>query len=98
MTALRIADGFRRGPAVTFDVDGMAIRAHAGETLAAALLAAGITRLRRSPREGAPRGAYCFMGVCQECVVRVDGALRQSCQVPVEDGLVVELKGSLVHE
>jgi predicted molibdopterin-dependent oxidoreductase YjgC len=95
MTALRIADGFRRGAAVTFQVDGAAVSGHRGETLAAALLAAGITRLRHSPREFSPRGAYCFMGVCQECVVQVDGVLRQSCQVPVEDGLVVELKGSL---
>lgn len=95
MTALRVKDGFRRGAAVTFQVDGAAVGGHRGETLAAALLAAGLTRLRHSPREGAPRGAYCFMGVCQECVVQVDGVLRQSCQVPVEDGLVVELKGSL---
>jgi len=95
MTALRIADGFRRGAAVTLDVDGVATSAHRGETLAAALLAAGLARLRHSPRDVSPRGAYCFMGVCQECVVRVDGVLRQSCQVPVDDGLVVELKGSL---
>lgn len=95
MTALRMKDALRRGDAVTFAVEGRSVMAHRGETLAAALLAAGITRLRHSPREGAPRGAYCFMGVCQECVVQVDGVLRQSCQVPVEDGLVVELKGSL---
>ena len=95
MTAMRLADGFGRGAAVAFHVDGEAVRAHRGETLAAALLAAGIVALRRSPRAGAPRGAYCFMGVCQECVVRVDGILRQSCQVAVEDGLEVELKGAV---
>ena len=95
MTALRSVDGFQRGAPVTFEVDGTSVRAHDGETLAAALMAAGILRLRHSPRDGAPRGAYCFMGVCQECVVRIDGALRQSCQVGVEDGLRVELKGAI---
>ncbi|KPF67589.1 hypothetical protein IP69_12820 [Bosea sp. AAP35] len=95
MTALRIADGFQRGAAVTFEVDGSPVRAHRGETLAAALMAAGIVRLRHSPRDGVARGAYCFMGVCQECVVRVDGVLRQSCQVGVEDGLRIELRGSV---
>ncbi|OYW67555.1 MAG: hypothetical protein B7Z40_06730 [Bosea sp. 12-68-7] len=95
MTALRMKDTFRRGDAVTLTVEGRCVMAHRGETLAAALLAAGMARLRHSPRDFSPRGAYCFMGVCQECVVRVDGVLRQSCQVPVEDGLVVELKGSL---
>lgn len=95
MTALRFAGGFGRGAAVTFDVDGAAVTGYRGETLAAALLAAGIVALRRSPREAAPRGAYCFMGVCQECVVWVDGALRQSCQVAVEDGLRVELRGAV---
>ncbi len=95
MTALRFAGGFERGATVTFHVDGAAVRAHSGETLAAALFAAGVVALRLSPRDGAPRGAYCFMGVCQECVVRVDGALRQSCQVAVVDGLSVELRGAV---
>jgi predicted molibdopterin-dependent oxidoreductase YjgC len=95
MTALRIADGFQRGAGVTFVVDGMAVAAHRGETLAAALMAAGLLRLRHSPRDFAPRGAFCFMGVCQECVVRVDGVLRQSCQVAAEDGLAVVLRGAV---
>lgn len=95
MTALRIADGFQRGAATSLDVDRLAVAAHRGETLAAALMAAGLLRLRRSPRDGTPRGAFCFMGVCQECVVQVDGVLRQACQVVVEDGLRVELKGSV---
>lgn len=95
MTALRLKSGFQRGEAVAFKVDGQQVTGYRGETLAAALLAAGITGLRHSPRDGAPRGAYCFMGVCQECLVRVDGALLQACQVAVTDGLVVELRGAI---
>jgi len=54
-------------------------------------MAAGIYRLRHSPHGGAPRGAFCLMGVCQECVVKVHGKLAQSCMVAVDDGLNVEL-------
>jgi len=95
MTAVRFLKGVERAETVTFSVDGAQVAGHRGETLAAALLAAGILGLRRSPRDATPRGAFCFMGVCQECVVHVDGVLRQSCQVVLTDGLVVELRGAL---
>lgn len=82
-----------RGAAVTIRVDGRDVPAFAGESLAAALLAAGILHLRDSPRAGAPRGALCFMGVCQECVVQVDDATAQACLVPVRQGMTVRLVG-----
>ena len=65
-----------------------------GEPLASALACAGLWRLRRSPRAGGPRGAFCFMGVCQECAIHVDGVLRQACLTPVREGLRVELRGA----
>lgn len=83
-----------RGRKVTIRVDGQDVAAHEGESLAAALLAAGHVRLRDSPRAGAPRGALCFMGICQECVVRVDGAIAQACMVIVAEGMAVALQGS----
>jgi len=84
----------QRGAKVTFTLDGRSVEAHAGEMLAASLMAAGIFRLRRSPAKGGARGAFCFMGACQECVVHVDGRLRQSCLVTVEQGLRVETSGA----
>ena len=87
MTAVRLNGP--RGAMVQLYVDGLPVQAHAGETLAAALMAAGLLHLRDSPRAGAPRGAFCMMGVCQECLVRVDGALRQSCLLTVRDGMIV---------
>lgn len=86
---LRIA-GVARGAAVTITVDGRAIHAFAGESVATALWAAGIKRLRTSPG-GAPRGIFCGMGVCQECVVEVDGAIVPACQARVADGLSIRL-------
>ena len=93
MTMQRVSRGNERPAEISFVVDGRPVRAPEGEPLATALAAAGLLRLRRSPRAGAPRGAFCFMGLCQECAIRVDGALAQACMVPVRDGMVVELRG-----
>jgi len=83
-----------RADSVTLDValrwNGTEVRCRAGETVAVALLCAGRLDVRRSPRTGSPRGAFCMMGVCQECLVRIDGVPRQACLTPVEDGMRVE--------
>lgn len=83
---LRIA-GVARPAEVGFSFEGRALRAPAGEMLAAALLAAGVRRLGEGP--GSARAAFCMMGVCQQCLVRVDGAIAQACLVPVRAGMVV---------
>ena len=60
-----------------------------GETVAAALAAAGISALRRS-RSGEARGIFCGMGVCFECLVTVDGRPAQrACMTKVRDGMSV---------
>ncbi len=92
MAAIRIA-AVARGRTIRLTVAGRALDACAGETVAAALMAAGVLRLRTSPAAGAARGAFCFMGVFQECVALVDGVLRQTCLVPVEDGMAIECHG-----
>lgn len=70
-------------------VDGRPVPAYPGESLAAALFAAGIRATRRTA-SGALRGPYCNMGVCFECLVTVDGvpAVR-SCSVAVRPGMRV---------
>ncbi len=77
-------------PTLTITVDGKAIGARRGESVAAALLAANIVRFRNGPVSG-PRGPYCMMGACFECLVTIDGAgNRQACMVPVRAGMIVE--------
>lgn len=88
---LRINSGIDRGGAVTIFVDGKPFEAFAGETVACALLAAGQRRLRSSPAGGS-RGMFCAMGVCQECVVEIDGRSLASCQHPVSEGLRIVLR------
>jgi D-hydroxyproline dehydrogenase subunit gamma len=72
-------------------VDGRPVPAAAGQSIAAALLAAGRPALRRSPR-GAPRGLYCGIGICQECRVEVEGrGTVRACLTPAEPGMRVRL-------
>ncbi len=73
---------------ITFD--GRPILALPGETVAAALSAAGVLALRRTA-SGAPRGLWCGMGACFDCLVTVDGRANQrACLVKVAPGMAVE--------
>jgi predicted molibdopterin-dependent oxidoreductase YjgC len=58
-----------------------------GANLAAALLAVGITSFRETPVSGAPRGPYCMMGACFDCLVTIEGVTRQACMLEVSAGL-----------
>jgi sarcosine oxidase subunit alpha len=79
------------GALVTINVDGKRVTARAGDTVAAALIAAGIDHCRTTPVSGAPRAPYCLIGVCFECLVTIDGVgSRQGCLVSVRDGMAVE--------
>jgi predicted molibdopterin-dependent oxidoreductase YjgC len=73
---------------IELTVDGRTLRAPAGQSLAAALLAGDTATLRKSP-SGTPRGLYCGIGVCQECRVVVDGQVARACVTPVAAGMRV---------
>lgn len=79
----------QRAPFVEFTFNGQAISGHMGETVFTALTRAGVLHLRNAPEDGAPRGAFCCMGLCQECVVEIAGVSVESCREPVSEGLVV---------
>lgn len=83
------------GETFAFVLDGRPARARKGDTVAAALLAAGVEHCRATPVSGAPRGPYCMMGVCFDCLVTIDGlGNRQACLVPVREGMRVETQRS----
>ena len=78
------------GQTVGFSFEGRQITARAGDTIAAALIAAGETTTRASVVSGAPRGPFCMMGVCYECLVEIDGVPnRQACMIEVEPAMTV---------
>jgi predicted molibdopterin-dependent oxidoreductase YjgC len=76
---------------LTIWFQGTAIPARTGDSIAVALLAAGITTTRTTPASGAPRGPYCMMGACFECLAVVDGRTNvQTCMTPVREGMRVD--------
>jgi len=79
------------GPSVRLTFDGSELQAVAGQTVAAAVLAAGRRVLRFTSRRGEPRGLFCGMGVCFDCLVCVNGRPNlRACQAPVVEGMRVE--------
>ena len=77
------------GPPVRLRFDGREIEALTGETIAAALAAADIVAVRQA-RSGAPRGPFCGMGVCFDCLVTVDGRPNQrACLTKAAAGMEV---------
>ncbi|WP_028957456.1 (2Fe-2S)-binding protein [Sulfitobacter sp. 20_GPM-1509m] len=75
---------------ITIIVDGAKVKAGFNDTVAVALLDAGISRFRISQETSAPRGLYCGMGVCFDCLVTIDGeGNQQACLTQVREGMVV---------
>lgn len=79
------------GRALTIFIDGTATTARAGDSVAAAMLASGHPACRTTAVSGAPRGPFCLMGVCFDCLVAIDGSSnRQGCMTAVRDGMRIE--------
>lgn len=77
--------------ALTFYIDGQAVAAESGETVAAVLLRQQTPVCRTTPVHESPRAPYCMMGVCFDCLAIIDGvASTQSCLVTVREGMRVE--------
>jgi predicted molibdopterin-dependent oxidoreductase YjgC len=75
---------------VRFTFDGRPVTAPDGSSVGAALWAAGIRQLRRSRILGRPRGIYCGIGQCYDCLVHLNnGPLVRACITTVTDGDVV---------
>ncbi|UWR35673.1 (2Fe-2S)-binding protein (plasmid) [Sulfitobacter sp. W027] len=68
-----------------------AVRLPLGENLAAALLLAGIMPFRLTPVSGAPRGPFCMMGACFDCLVEIDGVTRQACMLTVTEDMAIDM-------
>ena len=80
-------------PAVPVVIDGRTFLARSGDSVAAALLLADCIECRTTPVRGAPRGPYCLMGACFDCLVTVDGQpKRQGCLVPVAYVMRIDTK------
>ncbi len=91
---------FRRNHKITNPVrisfEEREVIAQSGDSVAAALLAAGITRFRSAPVSGEPRAPLCMIGNCFECLLEINGeSNRQACRTQVEEGMQVCLQDAL---
>ena len=76
---------------VQITVNGRRIDAREGETVAAALLANGLRICRHTQKRKEPRGIFCGIGQCTDCVMQVNGVPNvRTCITPVADGMIVE--------
>ena len=82
---------------ISITVDGKAIKAIEGEPVAGALIAAGIMTFRRTRIRKEPRGYFCGIGLCTDCMMIVDGTPNvRTCITPVKEGMIVETQVGLV--
>ena len=74
-------------------VDGVPLAARPGQTIAGAILASGRRSWRTTARDRRPRGLFCGIGVCFDCLVTVNGIRDiRACQRPASEGDVIEFQ------
>ena len=92
----RVDRGVQRGAGFAIEVDGQTMLAHEGETIAAVLLAAGRKIFRTTSKNGRPRGLYCGIGLCHDCLVVLNGEPNvQACQTLVSPGCRIDTQNGL---
>lgn len=81
---------------VTIYVNGQPMKAIKGEMILATLLANGVIVNRYTRKEHEPRGLFCGIGQCTDCMMQVNGIPNvRTCITPVEDGMQVEVQDGL---
>lgn len=86
-------DGF------TITFDGEALPVEPGQTIAAALLAAGRRSWRTTRKAGAARGVFCGIGVCFDCLATVNGRPNvRACLAEAHPGDVVTRQHGTGHD
>lgn len=74
----------------TFTFDGRGVPFQEGQSVGAALIASGVRSWRTTRRSERPRGVFCGIGICFDCLVTVDGRPnRRACIVPAASGMRV---------
>ena len=78
------------------ELDGKKIEAFEGESIASALLAIGVRVFRYTKNRSEPRGIFCAIGRCTDCVMTVDGVPNvRTCVTPVKDGMKIQTQRGL---
>lgn len=86
-----IIEEFKKGSPVTFLFNGKELTGFEGEPIAAALRASGVLVHRYTAKRAEPRGVFCAIGRCNDCVMIVDGTPNiRTCTTPLKAGMKVE--------
>ena len=86
-----ILDSFPKGKLVKFQLDGKTMEGYEGEPIAAALKAEGVMVHRHTSKLDRPRGIFCAIGRCTDCVMIVDGRPNtRTCITPLREGMEIE--------
>jgi predicted molibdopterin-dependent oxidoreductase YjgC len=82
---------FEKGPRIQFTFDGKAMEGFEGEPIAIALRSSGVMIHRYTSRRNEPRGMFCAIGRCTDCIMVVNGRPNiRTCVEPLKAGMVVE--------
>lgn len=86
-----ILGSFEKGRQVQFTFDGRTMEGFEGEPIAIALRANGILIHRYTVKRKEPRGMFCAIGRCTDCIMVVDGVPNvRTCVEPLKEGMVVQ--------
>ncbi len=79
-----------KGRPVTFTFDGKELQGFEGEPIATALKANGVMVHRYTKKQHKPRGIFCAIGRCTDCVMVVDNVPNvRTCITPLKEGMDV---------
>lgn len=96
ITTHPILGTYDKGQFVEFTLDGNTMTGYEGEPIAAALRAAGVMTHRHTSKTGEPRGVFCAIGRCTDCVMIVDGVPNiRTCITPLASGMKVQTQYGL---
>ncbi len=86
-----ILGSYEKGRVVHFTLDGKDMEGYEGEPIAAALKASGVMTHRYTAKHHKPRGVFCAIGRCTDCVMIVDGIPNtRTCITPLKEGMAVQ--------
>ena len=79
---------------INFTFEDKSFFAKEGDTIAVALCANDLFTNRKTVNKETPRGSFCYMGVCYECLVTVDGKQSiQACKCKISEGMEITYNG-----
>ncbi|CAI8986932.1 Hydrogen cyanide synthase subunit HcnA [Pseudomonas sp. IT-P2] len=82
---------------MTVHINGQTVSAAIGETVLSVIQSLGVRQVARNDHNQIS-GAYCGMGVCQCCLVKINGRhKRRACQTVVRDGMLIETQANRIH-